>query len=166
MNRSSSDPGLLLLDEPTSALDPLGRRQVREILLELRAQGKTIFLNSHLLSEIELVCDQVAVIRSGEIVASGTLGELLASSLEAEVRLRQDDAAALAALAAMGRICGRDDLGAGLIRVRVGLDRPDDVPALAAAVVAAGGHLHGLQAHARSLEDLFVDLVEGPPSRL
>src|SRR6185312_8345312 len=69
-------PRLLLLDEPTSALDPAGRRTVRRLLEDLRGQGVAVLLNSHLLSEVELVCDRVAIIARGEVVAAGTPGEL------------------------------------------------------------------------------------------
>ncbi len=70
------DPRLLLLDEPTSALDPAGRRDVRALLEGLRERGVSVLLNSHLLSEVELVCDRVAIIARGELVASGTPAEL------------------------------------------------------------------------------------------
>ena len=67
---------MLLLDEPTSALDPAGRRTVRALLEELRGRGVSVLLNSHLLSEVELVCDRVAIIARGEVVAAGTPAEL------------------------------------------------------------------------------------------
>ena len=70
------DPRLLLLDEPTSALDPAGRRTVRELLEKLRGRGVAVLLNSHLLSEVELVCDRVAIIARGEVVAAGSPAEL------------------------------------------------------------------------------------------
>jgi ABC-2 type transport system ATP-binding protein len=72
-----NDPDLLFLDEPTEGLDPLGRKQVRDLLLHLRAGGKTIFLNSHLLSEIELVCDQVMILDRGRVVRAGSPRELV-----------------------------------------------------------------------------------------
>ncbi len=74
-----NDPDLVLLDEPMSGLDPLGRYQVREIILQLKAQGKTIFFNSHILSDVEHLCDRVAVLARGELLAVGTLDELLGS---------------------------------------------------------------------------------------
>src|SRR5205823_10449622 len=70
------EPRLLLLDEPTSALDPVGRRTVRVLLEDLRGRGVSVLLNSHLLSEIELVCDRVAILLGGEVVAAGTPAEL------------------------------------------------------------------------------------------
>ena len=156
-----ADPPLIFLDEPTSALDPLGRRQVREILGGLRAEGKTIFLNSHLLSEVEMVSDRVAVIRRGRLVAAGTLGELLEADLEAEVLIRDDDAAADRAVGSAATPLGRDPAPGGLVRVRVALARREDAAALASAVVQAGGQLFGLRVHARTLEDVFVELVAG-----
>jgi ABC-2 type transport system ATP-binding protein len=149
-----ADPPLLFLDEPTSALDPLGRREVRELLVRLRAEGKTLFL-----SEVEMVADRVAVIRAGRLVASGTLDELLNAQLEAEVQVGADDPAAVAAVAARGRVVGREQLPGGLVRLRLQIAGRGEVPALAEAVVRAGGRLHGLQARSRSLEDVFVDLV-------
>jgi len=97
------DPELIFLDEPTSALDPLGRREVREIMLELRDRGKTIFLNSHLLSEIEMICDRVAIINKGRIVAEGALEDLLAKTVEVEMRVEGLTPSALAELSARSR---------------------------------------------------------------
>ena len=71
------EPELLLLDEPTSALDPVGRADVREIVRDARERGATVFLNSHLLTEVEAVCDRLAILDKGRIVASGTMGEIL-----------------------------------------------------------------------------------------
>ena len=70
------DPEFIFLDEPTDGLDPLGRREVRAICRELAAEGKTIFVNSHILAEIELVCDRIALMKSGEIIEQGTIAEL------------------------------------------------------------------------------------------
>src|SRR6058998_106236 len=88
-----NDPELLILDEPTSALDPLARVMVRELLLGARSNGKTIFLSSHLLSEVELVCDRVAVLHRGKLVRLGRTGELLQSGEQSEVVARGISAA-------------------------------------------------------------------------
>lgn len=72
-----NDPELIFLDEPMSGLDPVGRYQMREIILSLKAAGKTIFFNSHILSEVELICDRVAILSQGELICSGSLNELL-----------------------------------------------------------------------------------------
>jgi len=82
-----NDPDLIVLDEPTDGLDPVGRREVREVLCRLRDQGKTIFLNSHLLSEVERVCDRVAILVSGKVVRQGTIDELTASTEHFEIQL-------------------------------------------------------------------------------
>src|SRR5512143_1631784 len=80
-----NDPELLILDEPTSALDPVARVSVRELLLDCRKRGKTVFLSSHLLSEVELVCDRVAILSRGQVVRSGTLDDLLETTHQMEI---------------------------------------------------------------------------------
>src|SRR5881275_1659038 len=67
------DPEVIFLDEPTDGVDPVGRREIRELMERLKEQGKTIFVNSHLLSEVELVCDRVAILRKGEVAQEGTV---------------------------------------------------------------------------------------------
>ena len=80
-----NDPDLIVLDEPTDGVDPVGRREIRDVLLSLRNQGKTIFLNSHLLSELEMVCDRVAILVQGLVAMQGTLDELTADSKRYEI---------------------------------------------------------------------------------
>lgn len=75
-----NDPELVFLDEPMSGLDPLGRYQIREIILSLKQQGKTIFFNSHILSDVELICDRIAILTQGELICIGSLGELLGTA--------------------------------------------------------------------------------------
>jgi len=82
-----NDPQLILLDEPTDGLDPVGRREVREVLKRLRAEGKTIFLNSHLLGEVEMVCDRVAILVEGKVVRQGTVEDLTARGRYYEIEL-------------------------------------------------------------------------------
>ncbi|MBV8884640.1 MAG: ABC transporter ATP-binding protein [Chroococcidiopsidaceae cyanobacterium CP_BM_RX_35] len=83
-----NEPELVFLDEPMSGLDPLGRYQMREIILSLQAQGKTIFLNSHVLSEVEQICDRIAILAKGELICSGSLTELLGSADTYQVKGR------------------------------------------------------------------------------
>lgn len=170
------DPALLFLDEPTSALDPLGRREVREIILGLKRQGKTVFLNSHLLSEVEMICDQVAMIRGGRIVASGSIDDLLSGSLQLEMEIGDFSEAIRAALGDGGRrvsvirpdtdlrrspIDGLWGPNGETVLVRAEIRERDEVPALAEAVVRAGGRLYSLRHLHNSLEDLFVELMKG-----
>jgi ABC-2 type transport system ATP-binding protein len=146
------NPDLVLLDEPTSALDPVGRLEVRRIIGELRDRGITVFLNSHLLAEIELVCDRVAIVDRGRVLISGTIDELLAART---VRLRVTGIgpAELVALAPFGKF-ERDGEWLSI----AGLE-PDRVPDLVAAVVAAGGRIHAVEQERASLEDRFFELV-------
>jgi ABC-2 type transport system ATP-binding protein len=149
------DPELVILDEPTSALDPVGRDDVRTIIREARARGSTVLLNSHLLGEVERLCDRVAVVHRGRVVADGTLGDLLG---EPAVRLRvtglPEDRASLEAFGAVTE----DD---GWLVVRP-VD-PAHVPDIVATVVAMGGRVHAVDPGRRSLEDVFLDLVRQAP---
>jgi ABC-2 type transport system ATP-binding protein len=153
------DPELVILDEPTSALDPIGRRDVRDIVLELRAQGKTVILNSHLLSEIEMTCDRVAIIKQGQVAAQGTINELLpvTSTVEVEVRDMND-----AAMAAVRKIAAKLKLDrVPVTKFTAWLNREEDIPDLAQAIVENGSRLVALIPHRETLESLFVRIIEG-----
>jgi ABC-2 type transport system ATP-binding protein len=129
------EPRILLLDEPTSALDPVGRRTVRSLLEELRGRGVSVLLNSHLLSEIELVCDRVAILLGGELVAAGTPAEL---SRPRGVELDTDEGVRLVERATR-----------------------DDAPRLVAEAVAAGRRVYGVRVLASTLEDVYLEAVGG-----
>ena len=153
-----NDPPLIFLDEPTSGLDPLGRRQVRDIILELKRRGVTVFLNSHLLSEAERVCDRVAIINKGRVVRQGALTELLSGELEVDLRLGNPTPALLEAL---GRFSPSVIVDGALVTVRVA--REETIPALVEATVQHGGRLLALTPRRSSLEDYFVQVIEGGP---
>jgi ABC-2 type transport system ATP-binding protein len=149
-------PDLVLLDEPTSALDPVGRRQVRDLIRSLRAEGTTVFLNSHLLSEVELVCDRVAIVDRGRVVRSGRLAELVGGATEVRVTVDRVDRELVAALGRHGAVLAVADA-----TVTLGVADPELVPEVAAAVIGAGYRLYGLVPIHRSLEEVFVTLVQG-----
>ena len=153
------DPALVFLDEPTSALDPLGRREVRDLIRALKARGLTVFLNSHLLGEVEAVCDRVAIVDRGRVVRQGTLAELLRDATEVELALGALDERLLARIAAFGAIESRERGQHERLRVR--LDRAATIPALVAALVRAGVAIYGVTPRRRSLEDVFLGAVEG-----
>jgi len=132
------DPKLLLLDEPTSALDPVGRRTVRELLERLRGRGISVLLNSHLLSEVELVCDRVAILLRGEVVAAGAPSEL---ARPRGVEIETDEA-----------------------KLTFEAARREDVPQLVADLVAAGRKIYGVSVQRSTLEDVYLDAVGGETS--
>jgi len=129
------EPRLLLLDEPTSALDPVGRRTMRLLLEDLRDRGVSVLLNSHLLSEIELVCDRVAILLAGEVVAAGTPAEL---SRPRGVELETDE---------------------GVLRIE-GATR-EDAPRLVAEAVSAGRQIYSVRVLRSTLEDTYLEAVGG-----
>ncbi|HEX5827948.1 MAG TPA: ABC transporter ATP-binding protein [Candidatus Limnocylindrales bacterium] len=149
------DPALVILDEPTSALDPVGRDDVRAIIREAQARGSAVLLNSHLLGEVERLCNRVAIVNKGRVVAAGALTDLLG---QAAVRVRVTGIAATAP--ALGSFAPLHDDGEGwLVAERLPEER---VPDLVAAIVGAGGRVHAVDPGRRSLEELFLDLVRSP----
>jgi ABC-2 type transport system ATP-binding protein len=149
------EPDLVLLDEPTSALDPVGRREVRDLIRTLKARGMTIFLNSHLLSEVEMVCDRVAIVDRGRIVRSGKLTDLIGGVPEIRVTVDRVDPGLLELLSALGSITRVQEC-----TVTLGVDDLEVAPKLADALVRGGYRLYGLVPSHQSLEDLFLSLVE------
>jgi ABC-2 type transport system ATP-binding protein len=147
-------PELVILDEPTSALDPLGRREVRDIIRGLKAEGTTVFLNSHLLGEVEMVCDRVAIVDRGRVVRSGRLGEMAGERTELRVRVECVDDRLIDLLGRFGEV-----LSAAGGEVVLGLNGAD-AGDVAAAVVGSGRRLLALVPQQRSLEDVFVELVQ------
>ncbi len=147
-------PDLVILDEPTSALDPIGRRDVREVVRTLRRRGAAVLLNSHLLSEVEMVCDRVAIVDRGRLVRQGRLDELVGGDLELRVRLDRVDGRALDLLGGHGEVVASEG-----DEVLVTLDDPGAVADLAAELVSAGYGLLALVPLQRSLEEVFVGLV-------
>jgi ABC-2 type transport system ATP-binding protein len=149
-------PEVVLLDEPTSALDPVGRHDVREIIRTLRERGVTVFLNSHLLSEVEQVCDRVIIVDHGKVIADGTLDELLRTDT---VRLRVNDlpreATSQLTSAGFGKIT---EEGEWLVIRAVDAER---VPELVAAIVRMGGRVYAVEPKHESLEDRFLRLLGG-----
>jgi len=147
------EPELVFLDEPTSALDPVGRHDVREIIRGLASRGTAVFLNSHLLSEVEQVCDRVAVVDHGRVIASGTMDELLGGTA-VRVRVAGLTPADKNELSDFGRIDDEDD------QLTFANLSPDRVPELVAAIVGMGGRVFEVAPRHQTLEDRFLQLLE------
>ena len=149
-------PELVVLDEPTSALDPVGRRDVREIIRHLKKDGSAVFLNSHLLTEVEQVCDRVAMVNHGKVIATGRLDEILGSG-GVRVRATPLGGAPRDAMSTFGTV--RDDPG-GWVMVEGVVEA--QVPDLVAAVVAAGARVYAVEPRHQSLEERFMQLLGEP----
>ena len=146
------DPALVILDEPTSALDPIGRMDVRAILRTARDRGAAVLLNSHLLTEVEQVCDRLAIVDRGAVIAEGSLAEVLGAH-ETRIRVEGLDPQGVASLARFGapRFDGRD---------LVIKDLPaSQVPDVIAGLVAMGARVHEVSSGRESLEARFLELV-------
>jgi ABC-2 type transport system ATP-binding protein len=148
-------PALVLLDEPTSALDPVGRHDVREVIRALKERGTTVFLNSHLLTEVEQVCDRVAIVDKGRVIQVGTLDELLTTDA-VRVRATGLENGAHDAIRAFGEL---QPEGEWLVVRGIKADR---VPDLVRAIVERGGRVYAVEPRHESLEDRFLSLLERP----
>ncbi len=150
-------PSLVILDEPTSALDPVGRADVRSIIRRARDRGAAVFLNSHLLTEVERVCDRVAIVDHGRVLASGRLDDLLG---ESSVRVRVTDLAphGVASLGRFGPVTVDDEW------VTISPVDPVAIPDVVATIVAAGGRVHAVDAGRTTLEERFLAMVGGAAS--
>ncbi len=147
-------PALVFLDEPTSGLDPVGRRLVRDIIHELRSQGTCVFLNSHLLSEIEVTCDRVAFIRHGEVVRVLALSSLDTEQAVVTLRVRGLSAEGLAGLSRWGR-----DITAKEEQVTLTVPHESALPELTRYLVAQGAEVYAIRPNRASLEEIFIETV-------
>jgi ABC-2 type transport system ATP-binding protein len=152
-----NEPELVFLDEPTSGLDPLGRRLVRDIIRELRERGTTVFLNSHLLGEVEVTCDRVVFIKAGRTLHEMALGGAEAAT-ELELRVSPLDPETLAGLERFGaRVPETVATANGVLRMKV----PDDeaLPKIARWLVGRGVSLYEMRTAKKSLEAWFLEAM-------
>jgi ABC-2 type transport system ATP-binding protein len=161
-----NDPEILFLDEPTSGLDPAGRKLVREVIREQRDRGATVFLNSHLLGEVEQSCDRVAFISQGEVVGKYEMGAWQADQAEVEINAAHVDSAALARLAAIdGLQILLQGIGPESRRLRVCVPNEDCLPEIVRCLVESGAEVFSVIPQRVSLEDLFLQKM-GPDTGL
>lgn len=151
-----NEPEIVFLDEPMSGLDPIGRREIRELIANLRAQGTTVFMSTHILSDIEALCDNVAILRKGKLAATGNLSELLTRSGEAqqfEIVVKNVSAETLKT--------GIESISGAIISAKpngANIHVPDekDIDAVLKLARENGGSLVSVQPVKQSLEELFV----------
>lgn len=147
-------PELLILDEPMTGLDPIGRKDMRELILELAAEGTTIFYSTHILPDIEQTCDRVTIIHRGETIRTATVRDLLAESVrKVSIELEGLDEDAVRSLAD-GRAAVHNE---GRWTIEAGSE--DEAQRLLAALSAAGGRLRRFEPHRATLEEVFVRVL-------
>jgi ABC-2 type transport system ATP-binding protein len=149
-----NQPDLVILDEPTSGLDPVGRRLVRDIIRDLRERGTTVFLNSHLLSEVEITCDRVAFIKHGQVIRTSSLQDLVEGELSVEIRARGLSPQVLTGLSNWSKNVRLDGEHLDLT-----IDQEEDLPAINRYLVEQGVEVFALRPQHVSLEDLFIQIV-------
>ena len=152
-----NDPEIVFLDEPMSGLDPIGRRDVRELIADLKKKGTTVFMSTHILSDVEALCDEVAILRRGKLAATGNLDELLSARCDEHVfdvsfkGITADQLAAKLTSHTAADITGVSN------RITLRVKSEDELESVLDAATAAGGKLLSVQPVRQSLEELFVD---------
>ena len=148
-----NDPRLVILDEPMSGLDPIGRRDVRNIILRLKAEGKTVFFSSHILPDVEMICDRIGIMVKGRLKSVGTVQELIGAGSVTSVEI-------LAEGVSDAHLGGVEELGGSMLRqgsqVLVTLPDETNINRTVDLIRANGGRLVSVVPHKRSLEDLFL----------
>lgn len=156
-----NDPEIVFMDEPMSGLDPIGRREVRELIAGLREKGTTVLMSTHILSDVEALCDKVAILRRGKLAATGKLDELLAEEQERfEITIGgiTDDSIS-------GDLKGLSDavFSSKPSGISVTVSKESDIDEVLRATRTAGGKLISVQPVRQSLEDLFVAETQAEP---
>ena len=148
-----NDPSLVLLDEPLGGLDPLGRKEIRDVIVKLKEEGKTVFLSSHILQDIEMICDRVAILVNGEIVNQGTLKDLISEKiLFTEIELSGVEEKELKNLG--------ESLTEKAGRILLKVFEEENVEKVLELVQSRKGKVHSLIPRTETLEDLFVGMVK------
>ncbi|MDG2030568.1 MAG: ABC transporter ATP-binding protein [Phycisphaerales bacterium] len=156
-----NDPELVLLDEPTDGVDPVGRREIRDILVEMRDEGRSVLVNSHILSELELVCDRVGILVKGEVATQGSIGDLTADSQRYEVLIAGDAPNWLADF--KGSTIEVPDAGTKLV---IPTADPESIQPILDRLRTEARTILSVQPFRESLEDLFLRAVTDPESGL
>jgi ABC-2 type transport system ATP-binding protein len=149
------DPEFIIFDEPTNGLDPAGMKEVRELIIRLGQEGKTIFLNSHLLHEVEQICNHVAIIKKGKVITSGTPNDLIKHGDTLQIRVTDTDKA-VALLNEEDRVSSITREG-DLLILKAPAERRTDISALLA---ENGVFISEMKARDESLESIFLELTE------
>jgi len=149
-------PALLFLDEPTSALDPVGRKEVRDVILSLKNDGATIFLNSHLLSEVEAVSDSITIIHQGEVVKSGAMADLLAQKAMLTVRADGITNELLSEIQAQLNLEAKRQEDSSILFINID---NESIPIIASYLVSKGVKLYELTPQRETLESFFLKVV-------
>ncbi|MBU1238068.1 ABC transporter ATP-binding protein, partial [Myxococcota bacterium] len=151
-----NDPDLVIMDEPLSGLDPIGRRELREIILALKKRGKTVLFSSHILSDVEEICDRVAIVARGKVREIGTIDSLLNMGISgAELEVKGDEEAILTLAGELGLSTTRSMTG-----YRVGLPSNTRIQEILGRFMEAGIQILELKRHRHSLESIFVERSE------
>ena len=150
-----SDPDLIFLDEPTDGVDPIGRKEIRDILAQIKSRGKTIFLNSHLLSEVEMICDRVAILNKGDLIKEGNVDDL--TKAENIFAIHTVNALTMDVKQKVLAIDGNAGIGEKEINTEAGIDKLNGI---IDSLRAGGVKIQTVNQKTSTLEELFINVIK------
>lgn len=149
------NPALVFLDEPTSALDPIGRREVRDIISNLKARGTTIFLNSHLLGEVEMTCTHLGFIKKGQLIAEGRIEEFMQDSHELSLEAVNISVLLLEKWTKQGKIIKHNEN-----KLLLHVNKKEEIPLIISELVEQGADIYKVDSRSRGLEEVFLEMID------
>ena len=155
-----NDPDLVLLDEPTDGVDPVGRRDIRNVLTDMKQRGKAVFVNSHILSELEMVCDRIAILSKGNVVAQGTIDELTKGSRRYEIELASPMPETADVREILSAVNGEHTAADGRASITIPSDDTAAVQPVIDVLRRANAIIESIKPVRQSLEDYFIEAVE------
>jgi ABC-2 type transport system ATP-binding protein len=154
-----NDPDIVILDEPLSGLDPAGRREIRDLILRLKSEGKTVFLSSHILQDVEMICDRVGILSSGKILKVATMAEVLLGSTRCVEILLDGIDIERAAVLGLGSLSARGE------KIVLSLEPDVDVSRAVGILIASGARISAVIPQRQTLENYFMSQLEARRSQ-
>jgi ABC-2 type transport system ATP-binding protein len=150
-----NDPDLVILDEPLSGLDPVWRRELRDLIGQLKAEGKTVFFSSHILQDVEMICDRVAILSNGHVLEVSTVADMLSESLSSVEIVVEGLANARLATLGLGQVETRANREVVTLMPRIGVNQA------VTRIISSGGRVTAVTPLRQTLEDYFMNRIAG-----
>ncbi|MFH1515321.1 MAG: ABC transporter ATP-binding protein [bacterium] len=151
-----SEPKIVFLDEPSTGLDPMGRRRIKDVILDLKKKGTTVFLNSHILGDVQDTCDRIGIVKNGKLVKVANVKELTIDQHILHIRFGELNDDLFAKIELISNSCKKIEDNV----VELALESPENTPDIIERIIGFGGRIFEVRYHERSLEDTFIDIIE------
>jgi ABC-2 type transport system ATP-binding protein len=151
-----SEPEIVFLDEPSTGLDPMGRRKIKDVIRDLKKRGTTVFLNSHILSDVQDTCDRIGIVKDGKLIKVANIQELTVDQHVLRIHIDNPTDEIVSAMGTISISCRKIDDS----MIELAIDSPQNTPDIIAKLVELGGRIYDVRYHESSLEDTFISIIE------